>query len=291
LSVQTVRPPLLGPRSLSWRYAGDQRMILIGPWVGLVQLSLPGLGAGVEQHSAFYTEPWDRFLRSVPQIAGVVYDGPKAEQTGHGIRDLHHDIKGVDSEGRRYHALDPEVYYWAHATMSEAVIKMLDTLDHPSTTAEKELLFREQQVVYARYGVSDRPAPADRPGFERYLDHTYAHVLEKTPAVEAFIEMAHEPASMTQPWIPQPLWRMISPVVSNPMWLLGVGLLAPSARETLGLSWTDRDERKLGRLTAAIRRAWPLIPRRLRYMPRAKAAFRREGWPARRYRGVDGHVV
>ncbi|WP_163572152.1 oxygenase MpaB family protein [Fodinicola feengrottensis] len=170
MSVQSLAPSLLGPHSLSWRYAGDQRMILIGPWVGLVQLSLPGLGAGVEQHSAFYTEPWDRFLRSVPQIAGVVYDGPEAMATGHGIRDLHHDIKGVDSEGRRYHALDPDVFYWAHATMSEAVIKMLDLLDHPSTPTEKALLFKEQQVVYARYGVSDRPAPADRAGFENYLE-------------------------------------------------------------------------------------------------------------------------
>jgi uncharacterized protein (DUF2236 family) len=289
MSVPTAARTLVGPTSLSWRYAGDQRMILIGPWVGLVQLSLPGLGAGVEQHSAFYTEPWDRFLRSVPQIAGVIYDREPA-RTGHGIRDLHHEIKGTDNRGRRYHALDPEVFYWAHATMSEAVIKMVDLLDHPTTRWERETLFREQQEVYARYGVSDRPAPADRDGFERYLENTYAHVLEKTPAVEAFIEMAQKPASMTQPWIPQPLWRLVSPVVSNPMWLLGVGLLAPSTRETLGLSWTRRDQRRLDRIAAVIRRSWPLVPRSLRFMPRAKAAFRRDGWPGR-YRGADGHLA
>ena len=279
--VDLTRPDhdQLGPDSLSWRYSGDWRTILLGPWVGLVQLSYPGLGAGVVQHSAFYTEPWDRFLRSVPQIAGVVYDGPAAFAEGHRIRDLHTTIKGVDDEGRRYHALDPEVFFWAHATISEVVVKMIDVFDHPISPAEKDQLFDESVRIWRNYGMSSRPVPPNRAALDKYFAHTYANVLEKTPAVTEFIRLSAEPNSMAQPWLPEPVWRAVAPVVMKPMWLLGVGLLTPETREILGLAWSNADERRLRQVAAIIRTIWPAVPRTLRYMPRAKAGFRRAGWP------------
>ena len=32
------------------------------------------------------------------------------------VREYHIGIKGVDDQGRRYSALNPDVFYWAHAT-------------------------------------------------------------------------------------------------------------------------------------------------------------------------------
>lgn len=277
----------LGPESLSWRYVGDWRTLLLGPWVGLVQLSFPALGAGVVEHSAFYQEPWDRFIRSVPQIAGVVYDGPDAGRTGRAIRDLHVDIKGTDDRGERYHALDPEVFFWAHATISEVVVKMIDVFDHPITVDEKETLFAESSMLWRHYGMSLRPTSPDRVSFDTYLADIYTHRLRKTPAVTEFIRLSREPATMAQPWLPAPLWRLISPVVANPMWLIGVGLLAPETRETLELPWSAADERKLRRLAAVIRHGWRAVPTRARYLPRARAGFRRAGWPEK----VGGRVT
>lgn len=282
MAVEPINIPdqnRLGPDSLSWRYSGDWRTILLGPWVGLVQLSYPGLGAGVVQHSAFYTEPWDRFLRSVPQIAGVVYDGPHAAAEGHRIRDLHTTIKGVDDKGRRYHALDPDVFFWAHATISEVVVKMIDVFDHPITSAEKGQLFGESVRIWRNYGMSSRPVPPNRAALDEYFTHVYANVLEKTPAVTEFIRLSSEPSSMAQPWLPDVVWRAVAPIAMKPMWLLGVGLLTPETRETLGLAWTNADERRLRQVATIIRTIWPAVPRTLRYMPRAKAGFRREGWP------------
>ena len=65
-------------------------------------------------------------------------------------------------------------------------------------------------------------------------------MLEKTPAVTEFIRLSAEPTSMAQPWLPQPVWRAIAPIVMKPMWLLGVGLLEPETRETLGLRLDQR---------------------------------------------------
>lgn len=265
----------LGPSSWSWTYSGDWRTMLIAPWVGFVQLAYPGLGAGVEQHSDFYGEPWARLFRSVPQIAGVVY----GTDEGRRIRDLHHDFKGYDSKGRRYHALDPRVYYWAHATISEVVVKTLQHFDHELSTAEHELAFLENTTVYRRYGVSTRPVPQDARAYRAYLQHTYAEVLERTPAVTAFIEMAAQPGSMAQPWLPAPLWKLVAPLVRSPAWTLGVGMLDPVARETLQLRWSRADQRKFDLIANAVRTAWRSVPVRARYNLPARTAFRREGWP------------
>ena len=76
----------------------------------------PQLGAAVEQHSIFFTERMPRLLRSLYPIGGVVFDGDRAPMTGAEVRDYHIGIKGVDDQGRRYSALNPDVFYWAHAT-------------------------------------------------------------------------------------------------------------------------------------------------------------------------------
>ena len=96
----------LGPGSFLWRWAGDNRLGFTGLAAGILQLMHPGLGAGVVQHSAFFTEPWDRIFRSIPEIIGVIYDGPEAEATGLRVRDYHRRISGTDDQGRRYSALE-----------------------------------------------------------------------------------------------------------------------------------------------------------------------------------------
>ena len=71
MTAREVDEPTLelpGPGSLHWRYAGEVRGYLLLVKAGLLQLMHPGLGAGVEHHSDFFAEPWERVLRSVPEI-------------------------------------------------------------------------------------------------------------------------------------------------------------------------------------------------------------------------------
>ena len=123
---RTKRSDPLGPDSLTWKYFGDLRTGMMGVWIGALQNMYPELGAGVEEHSILLREPLQRVARSVYPIMGVVYDGDRAAQTGQQIKGFHATIKGVDSAGRRYHALNPETFYWAHATFFMLVIKVAD---------------------------------------------------------------------------------------------------------------------------------------------------------------------
>ena len=131
----------------------------MGVWIGAMQNMYPELGAGVEEHSILLREPLQRVARSVYPIMGVVYDGDRAAQTGQQIKGFHRTIKGVDGAGRRYHALNPETFYWAHATFFMLVIKVAEYFCGGLTEAEKRQLFDEHVQWYRMYGMSMRPVP------------------------------------------------------------------------------------------------------------------------------------
>ncbi|MBP2471555.1 uncharacterized protein (DUF2236 family) [Crossiella equi] len=264
-----------GPGSLHWLYSGDRRSLLLLGRVGLLELMYPPLGAGVVRHSASYTEPWARTLRSIPQIAGVVYDGDRAEDTAAGIRDLHHGVKGTDEHGERYHALDPDTWFWAHATMFDVTLQVIEVFDRPLSPAARERFYAESVAVYRRYGVSDRPVPATYAEFQAYFDRVCAERLELTPAARGLLAFVAEPRSMNQPWLPKPLWWVLAPVVGKVIWFLTRGLLPPVVRERVGADWRPVDERRFRGLARVVAAVWPRLPAALRYYPRARAAFAR----------------
>ncbi len=146
-------PPVsLGPDSLTWRYFGDWRGMLQGPWAGSMQNMHPQLGAAVVDHSTFFRERWPRLLRSLYPIGGVVFDGDRAPVTGAEVRDYHTTIKGVDDQGRRYHALNPDVFYWAHATFFVGTIHVAERFCGGLTEAQRRQLFDEHVEWYRMYG-------------------------------------------------------------------------------------------------------------------------------------------
>ncbi|GAB3442882.1 oxygenase MpaB family protein [Actinophytocola sediminis] len=271
-----VEVELPGPGSLHWRWAGETRGYLMLVKAGLLQLMHPGLGAGVEQHSDFFNEPWERVLRSVPQIQGVTFDWPDGAGTAHQIREYHNHIKGVDGQGRRYHALDPEVFFWAHATIFDALFQMIDLFDHPMSEADKEDLYAETRRVFRAYGVSDRIVPPDWASFLAYFDRMCREELVITPAARGLIEFAKEPPA-TFPLVPAPLYRLLRKPSAKPLWWLSVGTLPAPVREQIGERWTDRDERWHRQVRRAVSVSTRFVPYRLRYTERARAGYRRAG--------------
>jgi uncharacterized protein (DUF2236 family) len=265
-----------GPGSLHWRYAGEVRGYLLLIKAGLLQLMHPGLGAGVQYHSDFFAEPWERVLRSVPEIQGVTFDYPDGDVTARRIRDFHHHIKGTDTQGRRYHALDPETYFWAHATIFDALFQMIDLYDHPMSDSEKERLYQEGCAVYRAYGVSDRLVPGDWAGFVAWFDRMCRERLEVTPAARRLVTFAKEPPR-TFPPVPAALYRVARRPSAKPLWWHAVGTLPPVVREMIGEPWTDRDERRHRLVRRAVQKTWPLLPARVRYTARARKGYERTG--------------
>jgi uncharacterized protein (DUF2236 family) len=266
-----------GPGSILWECYGSRLGYLNAPRAGLLQLAYPDLGRGVEQHSDFYNEPWERLFRSVPQIIGTIFDGPAAQPTADKIREYHKGIKGAHDDGQRYHALDPDTYFWAHATFIETVIASHDLFGKPFSLAEKRLLYLEGIQWWQMYGLSMRPVPPNYDEFVEYWDRTLHDVLAPTVAAARFVEMLRDPKTMDQPWIPDPIWRVLAPPGVRSYRWLAVGTFPVEIRELFGFSWSRADQVAFDAVRTAVRRTWPLLPGTVRYLAPARAAYKREG--------------
>jgi uncharacterized protein (DUF2236 family) len=265
----------LGPDSLLWRYAGDHRLAFTGLSAGILQLLHPAIGAGVAEHSAFFEDPWDRIVRSIPQIIGVIYD-PEPERLGHRVRDYHRRIRGSDDRGRPYRALAPATFWWAHATFQFAVEQLINRFDHHRLSpAERQSLYLDGVEWYRRYGVSMRPVPTD---YERFRIEWKRHsheVLEMTPAAERAIDLALHGESRDLPFLPS--WsRPLQPLVVTPVLrLTAIGGLPAPVRQRFSIPWGLEDEAQYRVLQVAIREGWRFLLPSLRYGPTAAAGRRR----------------
>ncbi|WP_020659864.1 oxygenase MpaB family protein [Amycolatopsis benzoatilytica] len=268
-------PEPLGPDSLTWKYFGDWRGLLIALWAGSMQNMHPGLGAGVEQHSRFFEERWQRLFRSLYPIGGVVYDGPRAHRTALEVRGYHDRIKGVDGKGRRYHALDPDTFYWAHSTFFVSTILIADHFMGGIGEEEKRTLFDEHVRWWRMYDMTMRPVPESWEDFQRYWKHMCAEVLEDNKATRDVLDLRGIAKPPFLPWLPELLWKPVSAVIAKNFVWLTVGLYDQEVRDLLGYRWTARDERRHRRAGKLINAAFAVVPRDRRYHPRARAGWRR----------------
>jgi uncharacterized protein (DUF2236 family) len=272
----------LGPHSLVWRYFGDNRMFLIGPRPAVLQNMLAELGQGVLDHSVFFSDTAARVKRSLPPIFMTVY-GSDGDNPGQQVRDFHHGIKGSMPPGQgkaeRYHALDPDTYYWAHATFVEQVLYFADTFVKRLTDEEKEQIYLESKTWYRRYGVSERPMPANYAEFQRYWEHMLDDVMVAHPTAKYGVGYVTKGFPCPKR-VPPLVWRAVS-VAFNPVAaFLTTGGLPPQARSLLGLPWSDRQERRYQRFAAVWRSRpvnwlWDHLPMRLRYNGFARAGYAR----------------
>jgi uncharacterized protein (DUF2236 family) len=258
----------VGPGSLLWSIAGDPRSLIPGTGAGIMQLMLPGLGAGVTDHSNFFDDPFDRIFRSIPQIWGTIFatDDGEGDERGHVVRDFHKEIKGTDEHGHRYHALDPDIFWWAHATFTWEVFRARTLyFATPFRRPEQEQLYAETVTWYRRYGVSDRPVPRDLDAFRARFDAICRHELELTPAVRWVLDPTQNPAAVGEPvHLPGPLSVLdgvASKAGSEVLRTLVYGGMPDVVRRRFDFRWTNRDRVAFTVLCAGIRAMGPAIDR------------------------------
>ena len=268
----------LGPDSLTWRYFGDNRMALLGPRAAVLQNMLPALGQGVEDHSVWFAETLARLQRSIPPIFNTVY-GADGRAAGHQVRDFHKPIKGRLPDGSPYSALNPDTYYWAHATFVEHLITATDTFVRRLSEEEKEQIIRESITWFERYGVSSRGTPQTWAGFQDYWEHALDERLVAHRTAKYGVGYA------TKGWprpkqVPAPLWWLVRRPVNAFSAFLTIGGMPSRGRELLELPWDDKRERRYQRFARVCRALDPLYRRlpgtwRMHVIP--LRAFAREG--------------
>ncbi|MCP3767906.1 MULTISPECIES: oxygenase MpaB family protein [unclassified Streptomyces] len=265
-------PVPFAPGSLLWDIAGDIRLLLSLPAALVLQVAHPAVGAGVDDHSVFRTDPWGRAERSLDSLQLWIYGGEQAFEEGRRLRRLHKDISGTDTRGRPYHALTPAHYAWVHATAYPVFLRAARYLSHP---LDERRLYDELLRLGAVLGIKQRDMPRTPEEFWPYFDTMVREELERTPVVAELLDPRRPiPPPAGAGTFLRRIWPVLRPPLARLHVFVTTGLLPPAVREHLGLAWTARDERGLRLLGAVVRTVVPLLPERLRYLPRARAARR-----------------
>jgi uncharacterized protein (DUF2236 family) len=248
------------PDSITWRRAGDGRLLLAAGYALLLQVSHPTVGAGVSEHSRFRSDPWRRLLRTLDYTYTMVYGGPQAAgQMGRRIRAMHARFRGQRPDGRPYHALEPAPYAWVHATLAEAIVAAHERFGCAFSPAERERFWREWRALGRLLGIGAHQLPGDWKGFRVYV-HSMTGQLERTAAVDEVLEALQRPAPPQLPSALAPAWLLARIPLARVLGLASVGMLAPGLRARLGLSWSAASELQLRALGAALRASTPLMP-------------------------------
>jgi uncharacterized protein (DUF2236 family) len=274
-SEDEVQRLLVGPESVTWRFASDARLYAVMLYPLLLQVAHPTVGAGVRDYSDFESRPWDRLLRTIDYVSLLVYGGEEAAPAGRRLRAIHKGFRGTREDGRPYYALEHDSYAWVHATLLETYVRGHERFGRPMTPAEIDTFYREYRGLGRLIGVREGDLPPDWDSFRLYFDEVTRTVLVRTESVGRVLRSVTNAARPPLP-IPDSLWRAARLPAARLLWLGGVGLMDPALRDRLGIPWRRRDDLAFRALARSSRGIEPLMPRRLRVMGPTQLRWRRE---------------
>ena len=272
----TAQHSILGPDSLMWRYFGDTRVLYLLPSTTTVQVAHPGIGAGVDQHSAYKVDPWGRLERSLALLWPVLYNTPEGvREYGRKLREMHRNIKGQDFNGKQYHALNPELYTWVHITTYYGMLMLADFIGDKLSDAQKEQLFQEWLQFGRQMGIRDQDMPKDIPAYWAYLDKMINERLQDNPATQYVMHKTYYTQQVKPPksTMSDRQWRIVQTIQGNITWICKKGFFPPAFRKKFNVSWTLADRVKFRAVSLMMRALWPLLSEKARWVEPAYDAI------------------
>lgn len=266
----------LDERSLMWRYGADSRIQLLRGYTGIMQNMHPAIGQALLDHSKFFDEPFARLERSTPQIIESIFSDEN-DPLPHRIRDYHKHIKGTLPNGKPYHSMNPEIYYWAHATFVYRIIYMMDLFGTPFTPEEREQIVQEGVTWWEKYGMSDRPVVDTYQGLVDLIKETRETVLECNPTIDfALRTVLHEQVKRPD-GVSQKVWDVIwKPVMRFAVWST-IGTLEPEDRKIVKAEWTAKDQALFTVFRQAVKFIHPRLPTKMRFMEPGRSILVKKG--------------
>ena len=267
---------LPGPDSATWKYAGLWHVMLLGTLRNLVlEVAFPTVAQGVADHSHYHEDPWGRLNHTFKSYQRYVYGSPHDTLAeARELRRIHGAVHGVGDDGRPYHALDPVAYFWVHATLFASLADFYEAAGRPLPDDELERVYGEWRALGVVLGIRADHMPPDAAAFRRYFDGVVEGQLGDNPVVRDLLG----PAVLTLPsptaLIPEPVWRVAWFPVSRLYLHATVALLPRPFTERLGIAPGPLQVRATQAFARALDVGTSLLPRPLRYLPRASAAIR-----------------
>ncbi len=270
------REGIFGPGSVTWRVDREAIIFLGAGRALLLQLSHPWVAAAISEHSRAAADPIGRFHRTFEVVFTMVFGS--LDQALAVSRRLHHRHESVTgtmpatigrfAQGSAYRANDIAALRWVFATLIDGAVQAHDLVLPALTGGERERYYAESKLFAALFGLAPDDLPADWTAFAAY-NETMVHsdILTVSPAART---------------IARDLLAGAGTLLRAPRWYhaLTAALLPERLRGPFDLPFGDRERHSAERALAAIRRLYPLLPPRLRYVaPYHEAAARISGKP------------
>jgi uncharacterized protein (DUF2236 family) len=264
---------LVGPESVTWRYASDARLYLAMLYPLLLQVAHPTVSAGVRDFSDFERRPWNRLLRTLDYVSLLVYGGEQAIAAGRRLREIHKGFQGARADGERYYALEPSAYAWVHATLLHSYVAGHRQFGRPMRPDQIDRFYREYRGLGRLIGVRTEALPETWDAFGPYFSRVSDSVLAPTESLAAVLRSVRRSAPPLP--LPRPVWNTVRQPAQRSLWLGGIGLLEPGLRRRLQIPWSDGDERAFQALGRVTRGLTPVMPAALRVMGPGQLRLRR----------------
>ncbi len=267
---------VFGPDTLTWRIDREAIIFLGAGRALLLQLAHPWVAAAIAEHSKTFADPVGRFHRTFDIVFAMVFGS--LERALLSSRQLHRRHSMIVGEmpvtvgpfaaGSRYCANDIPSLRWVHATLVESALMAHDLVLPPLSVEERERYWTESRTFGALFGLMGDDLLADWAGF---ADYTAAMAKSETLTVSsAAREIAAQIFGGARPWLRPPRWYRA----------LTARMLPERLRVGFGFELDARDERAADNALRWIRRVYPRLPDRLRYVgPYQEAQARLRGEP------------
>ncbi|MCG8437024.1 MAG: DUF2236 domain-containing protein [Pseudomonadales bacterium] len=270
--------PLL-PGSLMWKDFGSYLFHLMLPQAFILQSAHPVINAAVTVDKKYLNDPWGRAKGSTELLWPVVYSRPeKAIEMGRRLRELHRSIKGTDKQGNKFFALDPEAYSWVHETGFYSVVKMYEWFGEPLSAAQRAEHFAEWKQMAAMLGIAERFIPQTEEAYWKHFNQIIETRLDAhNEALGDMMIPGHYSNYPVPPQLegqlPRWLWKLMMLPFSVFMYRLTVATLPENYRRKAGLRYNRADKAFFKAFCWAVRKAYPKVPEKDRYIPLAWRAI------------------
>jgi uncharacterized protein (DUF2236 family) len=255
------REGVFGPQSMRWRVDREGALFLGAGRALLLQLAHPWVAAAVARHSRALDHPVARFHGTFAIVSAMVFGRlSDALAAARQLHRRHAVIRGHLGEtvaiypgSAPYAANDRAALKWVHSTLVETALKAYG-LVRPLKCEERDGYYAESRRFAGFFGLGPDEVPADFNAFSAYCD---AMVRGDTLAVGSQART-----------IATRLLAGRSRRIAIPTWYraLTAELLPPPLVEAYGLPLGARERLLSARAVDFIRRIYPRLPERLRFV-------------------------
>ena len=185
-------------------------------------------------------------------MAIVFGDLETAEAAANAVNRVHGRVRGDD-----YHALDPDLLLWVHATLVDSALVTYETFVKPLAAAEREEFYQESKLLGELLRIPRTHFPARMRDFEAYV----AGMIDGGPVTVT------DQARALGRLVLRPRLRLLPGPAMIPFEVITAGLLPAGLREQYGLAWGAAQRRAFRLAVAAVPRVVALTPPVLRVWP------------------------